>query len=187
MTRRSRPAIPPIIRSRSAKKKLPTSASPPSTSSTRKALLRRRMVKSSSPAAAAAAVVAVVVDAAGVADAVDAVAADAVAALAGAVAALAGVAAASPGARAVRGAERGRLPRVIDANNQGRVRLCRPGLCMSTSGVVRSATCRDTTIPPNSPIIKKHPRADWIGGFLDPTEIPAFAGRRRSRVPCADS
>jgi hypothetical protein len=56
-----------------------------------------------------------------------------------AVAVLAGAPAAHPGVRAA-GAKRGHLPRVIDTNNNhGRVRHCRPGLCMCTSGIVRNA------------------------------------------------
>ena len=75
-------------------------------------------------------VVAVAVAAADVA-AVDAVAV----VVAVAVAVLAGAPAAHPGVRAA-GAKQGHLPRLIDTiNNQGRVRHCRPGLCMCTSGV----------------------------------------------------
>ncbi len=73
--------------------------------------------------------------------AADVVAVDAVAVVvAVAVAVLAGGApAAHPGVRAA-GAKRGHLPRVIDTNNNhGRVRHCRPGLCMCTSGVVCNA------------------------------------------------
>ena len=78
------------------------------------------------------AVAVVVVAAVAAVDAVAVVVAVAVAVLAGAPAAHHGVRAA--------GAKRGQLPRVIDTNNNhGRVRHCRPGLCMCTSGVVRNA------------------------------------------------
>src|SRR6185437_3561747 len=146
-TQLNRRTIHPISRSRSAKKKSLTSAWRRSTSSTKRARLRPRTATSSSPAAAAAVVVAVAVVAADVV----AVAADAAAALAGS------AAAALPGAH-VAGAKRGYLPRVNDTNNQGRVRHCRPGLCMC--GVVRSAygllALSDT---PNSRFSKRHPQA----------------------------
>jgi hypothetical protein len=177
MTQRSPPTIPPIIRSRSAKKKLPTSASPHSTSSTRRALLQRRMATSSSPAVAVAAA-AVAVDAV--------VAADAAAAAVDAVAALAGVVAVSPGVRAVRGADRGHLPRVVDANNRGRVRRSRPGQRMSAPGVVRC--CADT---PRSCRILPSPndiRAPiGLGASVIQQKFLHLPGGRRSRVPCADS
>ena len=132
MTKCNRRTIHPITRSRSAKKKSLTSASPPSTSSTRRARLRRRKATSSSPLVAVAAVAAVAAVVA--AGAVGAVVAAAVAAVAASV----GVAAAYPGALAA-SAKRGYPPRVISANNHGRVRHRRPGLCMCPCGVARGA------------------------------------------------
>src|SRR5271154_2160981 len=99
-------------------------------SSTRRTRRRQRMATSSSPADVDAAVVVVAADAV-VAVAVDAVAVDAVAALVAAAAA----AAACPGVHAGF-AKRDHLPRLIHANNHGRVRPRRPGLFMCPYGAV---------------------------------------------------
>jgi hypothetical protein len=179
MTRRSRPTIPPIIRSCSAKKKSPTSASRPSTSSTRRARLRRGMVISSWPGAADAAV-----DAVAVVDAVDA--ADVAADVAAADAALDGGAdAACPGALAG-SAKRDRLAGLIEASCYGRVRHCRPGHALCPEVIppvckVKPALGGDTK--PHQKTSVRH----WLREFPPPTRFVALTIERGGQASCAES
>lgn len=176
MMPRRRPTIHPITRSPSAKKKSLTSASPPSTFSTRKERRPQRKATFSWP---------VVADA--VAAVAAAVVADVVVAAAAAVAASAGAPAAHPGAHAA-GAKRGHLPRVIEANNHGRVRHRRPGLCMCSACIARIAIARRHT--PQSRRILQSPT-----NICAPAGLGDSASQRISlhlqagvagKFPCAD-